>query len=313
MDDQAPRILLVDDEPSALEALEQAISWSGQRLGWQVTAMDSPQVALEAAQARPFDLIITDLHMPSMNGLDLIREMKRILPNLRALLLTASASLSGFLKELRITDAKVLVKPCALIDLIHAIHEVLELGVAAVVAPRQEETLPITQTLHHQYGLQFSHHSDVVEYLPLDAERLALLLLQTESPSVPLELLRLGLRQQCERLLRSGRSPTGVLHELQQLIQEHASTSEVGVFVGIFNRRRRTFSHAQIGFRSASLRRAQDFQDLEPGTINLHARDVVRLSMHEELSPEDALDDHLHITIAWGKSAQMEFSFSQGG
>ena len=313
--DQTPRILLVDDEPSALEALEQAISWYSRRWHWHVVALDSPHAALELASTTSFDLLITDLHMPSMNGLDLIREMKRTLPQLRGLLLTASAGLGGFLKELQITDAKVLVKPCALSDLIAAIHTELDLGPAEMAPARHEEALPITQTLHHQYGLQFSHHSDVVEYLPLDAERLAILLLQTADTSVSLQLLRFGLRERCEQLLRSGRSPVIVLKELERSLPERALDQGVGIFVGVFNRRHRTFSHAQVGFRSATIQRATHQEELEAGTIHLHMCDVVRLPAHEETETPDPdhLEEHLLITVAWGRSAQMEFSFCHEG
>lgn len=78
------RILCVDDDPVVLSACAEMM----EDLGYKVTAFDDPRIAREEFRARPheFDLLVTDLSMPGMSGLDLIREMRLIAPGLPAVL-----------------------------------------------------------------------------------------------------------------------------------------------------------------------------------------------------------------------------------
>jgi two-component system response regulator YesN len=71
------RILLVDDEPAALQVLQQAIEWHGHDCAWAVRSEDDPYHALELLKHWPADLLITDIHMPTMSGLDLLQEAQR--------------------------------------------------------------------------------------------------------------------------------------------------------------------------------------------------------------------------------------------
>jgi CheY-like chemotaxis protein len=78
------RILCVDDDPVVLSACAEML----EDLGYSVTALDDPRVAREEFRSRPesFDLLVTDLSMPGMSGLDLIRDIRLIAPDLPAIL-----------------------------------------------------------------------------------------------------------------------------------------------------------------------------------------------------------------------------------
>jgi two-component system response regulator AtoC len=83
-------ILIVDDEANQRLMVEQALR--ALAFDWIISTAASAQEALEALALRPPDLIITDYHMPLMNGLDLIAQVReRKIPS-RIILITAYSS-----------------------------------------------------------------------------------------------------------------------------------------------------------------------------------------------------------------------------
>jgi PAS domain S-box-containing protein len=81
-----PRILIVDDDAALLEALPQAL-WLRME-GLQVDTCDSAPAALEKIQEIDYDAIVTDIKMPGMDGLALLREIREIRPSTPTLLIT---------------------------------------------------------------------------------------------------------------------------------------------------------------------------------------------------------------------------------
>ena len=82
------RVLLVDDEESVLKVLKTSIDWLALGVEAPVTASDGAQ-ALEVMERAPFHLLITDIKMPRMGGLELIRRVRQLYPETRCILLTA--------------------------------------------------------------------------------------------------------------------------------------------------------------------------------------------------------------------------------
>ena len=70
---QGRRVLLVEDNPDTLESLQLLLEVEGA----QVTPAASAQAALQAAEAQDFDLLVSDIAMPGMDGLQLIAELRR--------------------------------------------------------------------------------------------------------------------------------------------------------------------------------------------------------------------------------------------
>jgi DNA-binding NtrC family response regulator len=83
------KILIVDDEPDILELLEMII---GERTPHQVVTTNNPLEVPPLLKGEPFDLLITDLRMPGLNGMDLIRETKKIDPDIPVIVITAYGS-----------------------------------------------------------------------------------------------------------------------------------------------------------------------------------------------------------------------------
>jgi CheY-like chemotaxis protein len=305
------RILLVDDEPAALRMLEKALSWHGADHGWEIVPCDDPEEAMQRVRHESFDVLVTDLHMPSMSGLELLTKVQELMPDIRGILMTAAPGVDGFLRHLKIAQAEVLVKPCSLTELIGAIHRSMGQSIPELKPRRVPCQQPLMQSIHTAYGLRVDRRSDLVEYIPIDQERLGLLLVKSDVVSVSNQLLRLVVRERAEKLFREGCAPHLVFKALHRLFKEQYASEEVSLFVGLFNRKRRTFSHAQCGFQAPSLERQDESIDLHEGTVNLHLRDVVYLPCSEPEPEPDELEEVLRITVAWGKSAQMEFAFAE--
>src|SRR5687768_1686435 len=91
------KILIVDDEPSLRELLEIVF----QKDGFDVESADSAQAGLERAKAVEFDLIVSDIKMPDMTGIDLLRELRESGFNGHFILLTAFASADAAIQALK--------------------------------------------------------------------------------------------------------------------------------------------------------------------------------------------------------------------
>jgi DNA-binding NtrC family response regulator len=77
---RAPRILLVDDDPIVLRALRRLLL--GGRPGWEIDMAESVEAALVLLEARSYDVVVTDLHMPTVDGVTLLQRLKTEQPTL---------------------------------------------------------------------------------------------------------------------------------------------------------------------------------------------------------------------------------------
>ena len=107
------RILLAEDDESMRTYLARALD----RVGYHVTAVDNGLAALPLLEAEPFDLLLTDIVMPEMDGIELAQKAAELAPGIRVMFITGFAAVA--LKAGRKTpDAKVLSKPFHLSDLV---------------------------------------------------------------------------------------------------------------------------------------------------------------------------------------------------
>ncbi|HEV7660835.1 MAG TPA: response regulator [Allosphingosinicella sp.] len=107
------RILLAEDDESMRLYLGRAL----ERSGYKVVSVDNGLAALPLLESEPFDLLLTDIVMPEMDGIELAQKAAEISPDIRVMFITGFAAVA--LKAGRKTpDAKVLSKPFHLRDLI---------------------------------------------------------------------------------------------------------------------------------------------------------------------------------------------------
>ena len=107
------RILLAEDDDDMRRFLVKAL----ERAGYQVSDFDNGASAYERLREEPFSLLLTDIVMPEMDGIELARRATEIDPDLKVMFITGFAAVA--LKAGRKTpDAKVLSKPFHLKDLV---------------------------------------------------------------------------------------------------------------------------------------------------------------------------------------------------
>jgi len=92
-----PRIAVLDDEPRMVDIIAMVL----RREGYEVEAFTEGAVALAALEARPFDLLITDLRMPDKDGLEILRSARATEPELPVILITAHGSVPTAIAALR--------------------------------------------------------------------------------------------------------------------------------------------------------------------------------------------------------------------
>ncbi len=102
------RILVVDDDLVTARFMVHVL---GKRGGFEIRHAPSPQAALEAARAEPWDLVITDVEMPGMTGLQLLRALREISPDLPVAVITGHASVDYAVQAIRGDADEFLEKP----------------------------------------------------------------------------------------------------------------------------------------------------------------------------------------------------------
>jgi len=119
---QEAHILVVDDEG----AIRYSISKTLQRLGYQVHTAESGEEALEMMQRQEYDVVLTDIRMPGLSGVELLARIKEQAPDAVVILLTGYASLETAIESLRLGAHDYLVKPSSSQDIRNSVAEGLE-------------------------------------------------------------------------------------------------------------------------------------------------------------------------------------------
>lgn len=115
------RILLVDDEETIRYALRETLITEG----YNVDVAENGFQALERFKVMPYDLLITDIKMPGMDGLQLVREVKKSNPCLKVISITAYGSLETVKEATRLGVAEFLSKPFKIQEIKDVIIRVL--------------------------------------------------------------------------------------------------------------------------------------------------------------------------------------------
>ena len=118
------KILLAEDEQAMREYLVRAL----ERSGYVVTAVDRGTAAYELLQAgEHFDLLLTDIVMPEMDGIELAQKASILFPNIKVMFITGFSAVSLRAGQ-SMPQAKVLSKPFHLRDLVLEVERTFETG-----------------------------------------------------------------------------------------------------------------------------------------------------------------------------------------
>ncbi len=117
-----PRILVVDDEETAREELAEAI----RDAGMEVQTAENGRRGLELAGESAFDVCVTDIRMPEMDGIELLKRLRQTSPKTLTIILTAYGALETALAALRTGAADYILKPVLFDELLHKVRRLLE-------------------------------------------------------------------------------------------------------------------------------------------------------------------------------------------
>lgn len=108
------RALVVDDDRMMVRTLCDVL----RAHGWQATGVHSGEAAVEQVAAESFDVVLMDVRMEGITGVDALREMKRLRPRIQVILMTAYSAAELLAQAEREGALKVLSKPVAIPSLI---------------------------------------------------------------------------------------------------------------------------------------------------------------------------------------------------
>lgn len=112
-------ILVVDDEPG-WRAL---FVWELESIGYEVTVADSGPDAIEKSKQKSFDVIVTDLTMEGMNGIETFLSIRKIQPDIKVILMTGYADENRVQEALSNKDTVCVIKPFELKVMVQTIRE----------------------------------------------------------------------------------------------------------------------------------------------------------------------------------------------
>ncbi len=116
------RVLIVDDEPDFLETILKRLK----RRKIDATGVSSGKEALDLLERQPFDVVILDVRMPGMDGIETLKEMKKRRPLLEVIMLTGHASVEAGMQGMQLGAFDFVMKPADIDELLEKIRQAHE-------------------------------------------------------------------------------------------------------------------------------------------------------------------------------------------
>ncbi len=117
-----PRILVVDDEPDVLSTLQEILQFEGYR----VDAADSARAALKRIEKTPYSVVLTDVKMPGMDGLEMLGRIQRLYPDVPVIMISGHGTIEMAVEAVRKGAFDFITKPPDLQRLLISVRHALE-------------------------------------------------------------------------------------------------------------------------------------------------------------------------------------------
>jgi DNA-binding NtrC family response regulator len=115
------KILVVDDEKIVCDMARIIL----QQEGYEVETFTDSVLALDALRNKPYDLVVTDLKMENVSGMDLLREVNQLYPETKVIMLTAYATLDASIEAIRERIYDFFPKPVKIEELKQSVKKAL--------------------------------------------------------------------------------------------------------------------------------------------------------------------------------------------
>jgi DNA-binding response OmpR family regulator len=123
-----PRILLMEDEANVARGLKLVLGEAGYEVDWA----ENGKSALELVQCRFYDLILADLCLPDLDGMEIIKEVRQRRPQISIIVITGYATVASAIDAFKLGTADYLEKPFTDSEITAAVNRVLVTGSAKV-------------------------------------------------------------------------------------------------------------------------------------------------------------------------------------
>jgi DNA-binding NtrC family response regulator len=133
----ARTVLIVDDETRLREMLTTAVG----EMGFAVTPARSAETAMKLIEAQSYDIVILDLNLPGMSGMEFFEILRQKMPEGQVIILTGFGTLESARRAIRLDVSDFLTKPCALGELEVALERARQKRLA-VWTPEKVELPP---------------------------------------------------------------------------------------------------------------------------------------------------------------------------
>ena len=137
---QKYRVCVIEDDPDVAFYMKTVLE---KRADAQVVAVTDPSIALDTISAFDPDVVITDIEMPGISGIDLLRELRVRHPGMPVVVMTAHVSVDYAVSALRAQADEFLTKPIASSELVAIVGRLAEAGRATRAASQQQVVLAI--------------------------------------------------------------------------------------------------------------------------------------------------------------------------
>lgn len=118
----AERLLIVEDEDTLCESLKRVLT----REGYTVDGADSAESAFALLETRSYDLIITDIILPGISGIELLTKYRKKNPAQKVMVITAYASLTTAVEAIKAGACDFIIKPLMHDEMKRAVRKALD-------------------------------------------------------------------------------------------------------------------------------------------------------------------------------------------
>ncbi len=138
------RILVIDDEPLMRITIQDALEAEG----YKVTSTDTGGNGLSILRDTGMDIIITDLKLPDIDGIGILKEVKKISPDTQVIMITAYGSIDSAITAMKEGAVDYLTKPFSMDELLLIINRTLR------VKQLEEENISLRKRVEEYYGFE---------------------------------------------------------------------------------------------------------------------------------------------------------------
>jgi len=140
----APRITVIDDEPLMRITVQDALTAEG----YKVTAAETGEKGLTLLREKQADILITDLKLPDVDGIQILKEVKTVSPETQVIMITAYGSIDSAVTAMKEGASDYLTKPFAMDELLLIIKRILRMK------QLEEENIFLREKVEERYGLE---------------------------------------------------------------------------------------------------------------------------------------------------------------